>query len=155
MSEETQEQKEAREKKEAEDKAAADKKAAEEKAEADRKAKEEKDTKERLASLEFDNKFKEVESKYPHAKDFKDKIRERVNAGMPVDEATIVVLGKEEKLQTREQIETAHAAEGSMGGSANFIPPPGQKKPEEMTQEELRKALVEEEKKGTFRYDPD
>ncbi|MDE2233387.1 MAG: hypothetical protein KGJ90_04735 [Patescibacteria group bacterium] len=110
---------------------------------------------ERIANLEFDNAFKGVESQYPAAKELKDKIRERVKAGLPVDEAAVVVLHSEGKLDTGEKIAHENEAMRSMGGSADTMAPLGSKRVSDMTPDELRAALLEEERKGTFRYEPD
>ena len=106
---------------------------------------------ERIAVLEFENGFNVASNKYPHAVEYKDKILERVKSGMSVDEATVLILHGEGKLQTRDQIESDAGRRESVGGSADFQPPKGQKRPEEMTIEEQRAALVEEERKGTFK----
>lgn len=110
---------------------------------------------ERIASLEFDNAFKDVVNTYPGASELKEKIRERVKAGLPVSEAAVIVLHNEKKLQTREEVERISAERESLGGSAATQPPKGKKRPEEMTTAELREELVEAERKGEIRYTPD
>ena len=114
-------------------------------------AKRQAETEKEIADLKFENGFKDVVSKYPHASELKDKIQERVRAGMSIDEAAVVLLHGEGKLQTRQEIESQAAGAASLGGSADFQPPKGTKKPEEMTTEELRAALVQEEAKGNFK----
>ena len=104
----------------------------------------------KIAELKFENDFKDISAQYPHAAELKAKIKERVDAGMPIQEAAVVVLHGEKKLVTKEEVETSNAAAASLGGSADIQVPKGQKKPEEMTTEELRAALVTEEAKGTF-----
>jgi hypothetical protein len=105
----------------------------------------------KIAALEFENGFNNAANKYPHAAEYKDRIQELVKGGKTVDEATVLVLHGEGKLQTRQDIETATTREMNMGGSADFQPPRGQKRPEEMSQEELRTALIAEEQKGNFK----
>jgi hypothetical protein len=105
----------------------------------------------KIFNLEFESNFKDVVTQYPHASDFKDKILERVKSGQTINDATLVELHGAGKLVTRQEIESQAAGERSFGGSADTFIPTGKKKPSEMTQEELRAALVEEEAKGTFK----
>ncbi len=105
----------------------------------------------KIAALEFENGFNTVSNKYPHAAEYKDRISELVKSGKTVDEAAVLVLHGEGKLQTRTEIETASGRETSLGGSADIQIPVGKKNPKDMTQEELRSALIEEEAKGNFK----
>lgn len=109
----------------------------------------------RLASLEFESNFKDIVQTYPYAPEFKDKIREKVQAGVPLKDATVLILNENQKLIPRSDVERQSAGAGALGGSGSFIPPAGQKRPEDMTTEELRAALVVEEQKGTFSVKPD
>jgi hypothetical protein len=105
----------------------------------------------KIAKLEFENEFKDIVSTYPYAADLRDKIQEKVNAGIPIKDAAITVLHSEGKLETREQITSANAGQESLGGSTDIQAPKGSKRIEEMSTEEMRAALVAEEAKGTFK----
>ena len=105
----------------------------------------------KIAKLEFENDFKDIVTQYPHASELRDKIQEKVNAGIPIRDAAITVLHGEGKLATRAEIEQAAAGEQTLGGSTDIQIPKGSKRPEEMSAEELRAELVKEEAKGTFR----
>jgi len=114
-----------------------------------RKDKAESDKK--IADLQFENDFNKVTNKYPNAPELKDKIKEKVDAGIPIEDASVIVLNAEGKLITREEMIAAEAAHNSIGGSMDTQPPRGSKRPEEMTTEELRNELIKEEAKGTFK----
>lgn len=95
----------------------------------------------RIAELERENSFNggfvEVLGQQPNARDFKDQIKEKVMAGLSVEDATFAVLGKAGKLGiTQGPIQTQVA-----GGSADTAPSEGQKSVKDMTQAERREEL--------------
>lgn len=106
----------------------------------------ERDT-ERLAkqSLEkevgFYKGFGAVATKYPDAASFQDKIREKVNAGYELEDATIAILHKEGKFNT--PAAKVVEKESPAGGSAVNQLPQGQKTIADMSKEEKRAALKE------------
>ena len=104
----------------------------------------------KIAKLEFESNFKDMVAEYPHAAEFKDKILEKVNAGISIKDATTIVLHGEGKLVTRSQIESDVAGERSLGGSMDTPIPKGKKPISEMTIEEQRAELVEQERIGNF-----
>lgn len=111
-----------------------------------RKAKEERDI------AVFENSFNQVSATYPLAKDFKDKIQEKVKAGYSVDDATIAVLQKEGKLMTQEQINKQNNAGDDLGGSAatgNLNANKGDKEP---TVEEAAQAFRDAESRGEIGF---
>ena len=113
-----------------------------EQAELNKKLSAEKDviTKER----DFFASFADSASLYPEAKNFKDKIKEKVMSGYSVEDATVSVLAKEGKLTGQPR-----PRETVAGGSAvNQIQGGGQKTLNEMTRDEKRQALVDAEAKG-------
>ena len=107
------------------------------------------------AELKFDRDFEAMVAQYPNAVSFKDKIKERVSQGLPVDEATVLVLNKEKKLVTKQEIDRSNAGTDSAGGSGATQTPRGKKPANEMTTEELRKEFMELEAKGEINYTPD
>jgi hypothetical protein len=95
---------------------------------------------------DFYSSFSDSLGKYPDAKDFKDKIKEKVLQGYDVEDATVSVLAKEGKLN-----QTAPVAERETvaGGSApTQLKTGGQKPISDMSQAERRAALMEAESKG-------
>lgn len=66
--------------------------------------------------LKFGNELTNIAATYPHAADFKDDIKKKVDAGMSVSDATIVVLNENKKLITAEQIKRGKQSSG-FGGS--------------------------------------
>ena len=89
--------------------------------------------------------FSDSVGKYPDAKDFKEKIKEKVLAGYDVEDATISVLTREGKLnQAPAPVEKEKVA----GGSAPNQIKGGAKPLSEMTREEKRAALVDAEARG-------
>jgi len=89
---------------------------------------------------EFSDSFSDVLEKYPNAKTFKDAIKERVDKGYSVEDATFAVLGKEGKLGVREMDVDTPA-----GGSADTSISTDTEKPvSDMTQDERRRILEKE-----------
>ena len=94
--------------------------------------------------VEFYSSFSNATDKYPLAKDFKDKIKEKVLAGYTVEDATVAVLASEGKLTA-----TPPATESPAGGSAVNPPSSGGPKPlEEMTREEKREEVLKAVERG-------
>ena len=79
--------------------------------------------------LKFGNELTNIAATYPHATDFRDKIKEKVDAGMSVADATIVVLAGNGKLVTAEQIKRQGGGTRGMGGSMDNITPQDKKDP--------------------------
>ena len=93
--------------------------------------------------VEFYSSFSDTTDKYPNAKEYKDKIKEKVLAGYSVEDAAVAVLAKEGKL------DAIKAVENPAGGSALNPPMLGEPKPlNDMSREEKRTAIIEAEKKG-------
>lgn len=92
--------------------------------------------------------FTESAAKYPGAVEYKDKIKEKVLAGYSHDDAVVSVLNSEGKLMP--QAKTVEIAPAAGGSAVNQLPDAGTKTLYEMTREEKRAALVEEEKKGNI-----
>ena len=95
---------------------------------------------------EFYSSFSDVVGKYPEAKDFKEKILEKVQAGYDAEDAAISILAREGKLpQARPPVAEKEIV---AGGSAPNQVKGGAKPISEMTQAERRAALVEAEARG-------
>jgi len=107
----------------------------------------------RIAELEFENRFKDQVAIYPSAKDFRDKIKEQVSRGLSVEEATILVLGQNKKLQTAEEIRKTEYGGSALGGSVHTPPDiSGNKKPlDQWTKEEKEAELRRLEEAGEIR----
>lgn len=98
---------------------------------------------------DFYKDFSQVSSKYPNASAYQDKILEKVNAGYTTEDATLVVLGREGKLQSITADTQPMRPDNIAGGSAVTSVSEGMdKNPNEMTRDELRKALLDQEKQG-------
>ena len=98
-----------------------------------------------LKDVDFYKNFSAVSSKYAGANEYQDKIREKVNSGYTLEDATVSVLNSEGKF-----VPTAQAPrESPAGGSAvNTFNSGGEKTVGDMTQAERRAALMEAEKRG-------
>ena len=72
--------------------------------------------------VEFYSAFSNTTDKYPNAKEYKEKIKEKVLAGYSVEDAAVAVLAKEGKL-------TAPVVDNPAGGSATNPPMTGEAKP--------------------------
>lgn len=93
--------------------------------------------------VEFYSAFSDTTDKYPNAKDFKDKIKEKVMAGYSVEDAAVAVLAKEGKLTAVKTIENP------AGGSATNPPNTGELKPlNEMSREEKRAEVIKAVERG-------
>lgn len=88
---------------------------------------------------DFYKNFSEISNKYPGAGDFQDQIKEKVDAGMSLDDATVTIMHAEGRLtpMTQEVDKTE-----VVGGSAVTQNPDATKTVSEMTQEEKREELV-------------
>jgi hypothetical protein len=99
-----------------------------------------------LKDADFYKNFSTVSSKYTGASEYQDKIREKVNAGYDLEDATISILAKEGKYAPQAPVVTK---ESPIGGSAvNTFKAGGDRTIAEMTQAERRAQLVEAEKRG-------
>ena len=85
--------------------------------------------------------FSGMISKYPHATEYQEKIKEKVMGGYTVEDATAAILVKEGKFMT------SQPRENPAGGSS-VNQPPKVKNASEMTQAERLEALKEAEKAG-------
>jgi hypothetical protein len=95
----------------------------------------------------FKSAFNEQSSKYPYAKDHEADIKNQTDKGLSVEDATLLVLTKEKKLISAEDIESQKAEGGAFGGSADTKV--GEKKEiKDMTQAERLAALYEAESRG-------
>ncbi len=98
--------------------------------------------------VEFFKNFNTASAKYPGSSEYQDKIREKANLGLDVEEATMLVMAKEGKYNpTQAPVERESAA----GGSATTSMPLSDKSIENMSQSDIRAALVEAEAKGEFK----
>lgn len=94
--------------------------------------------------VEFYSSFSDQTDKYPAAKEFKDKIKEKVLAGYPVEDAVVTVLAKEGKLTG-----SAPTVDNPAGGSATNLPLKGGSKAiEEMSREEKRAEVLKSMDRG-------
>ena len=94
--------------------------------------------------VEFYSSFSDATDKYPAAKEFKDKIKEKVLVGYSVEDATVAVLAKEGKLTT-----PSLQPENPAGGSATTAPATNAAKPlNEMTREEKREEVIKATERG-------
>lgn len=113
------------------------------KAEAEAREKAETERAQALKESEFYKSLNTLTSKYPGSIEFQDKIKEKFMAGYTAEDATVSVLNAEGKFSpTAPEPEI----ESPTGGSAvNRISDKGEKKPSEMSRDELRDKLVERE----------
>ena len=95
---------------------------------------------------DFYSGFADIIATQPGAKEYKDEILTKVKSGYTVEDATAAVLVKAGKYQAP-KVERDNPA----GGSANIAPPQGGTKPlGEMSRDEKRAVLIEQEKKGNI-----
>lgn len=85
--------------------------------------------KQRLATYEFKEKLGEVSKTYPHVTEFEEEISNKVKDGYSIEDASIIILNKNNRLQTAEQV----ARQANQGGSSGFggsmdNPPPRDRK---------------------------
>lgn len=109
------------------------------------KAKEQSDAERDSAKkeVEFYSSFSDATDKYPAAKEYKDKIKEKVLSGYSVEDAAVAVLAKEGKL------DAIKAVENPAGGSATNLPMTGESKSlGEMSREEKRAEVLKAMDKG-------
>lgn len=93
--------------------------------------------------------FNQVSAKHQGAGEYQDKIWERVQKGVDIEEATVAVLYKEGKLQGTPA--PVIERESPAGGSApTTMTNGGAKTDADMSQAERRAALMEAESKGEF-----
>lgn len=102
-----------------------------------------------LKDVDFYKNFSTVSSKYTGAAEYQDKIKEKVNAGYDLEDATISILAKEGKFVPPAQPVEVKPRQSPAGGSATTTVKAGGEKPiKEMTSSDLRAALVEAEARG-------
>lgn len=105
-------------------------------AKANQKVEAERDTAKK--EVEFYSAFSDTTDKYPVAKEYKDKIKEKVLAGYSVEDAAVAVLAKEGRLEA-----PLPAKDNPAGGSATNPPMTGDVKPlQDMTREEKRAEVL-------------
>ena len=93
--------------------------------------------------VEFYSAFSDASDKYPNAKEYKDKIKEKVIGGYSVEDAAVSVLAKEGKLTA------PRITDNPAGGSATNPPMTGESKTlETMTREEKRSEVLKAIDKG-------
>lgn len=94
--------------------------------------------------VEFYSAFSDTTDKYPVAKEFKDKIKEKVLAGYSVEDAAVSVLAKEGRLEA-----PLPARDNPAGGSATNPPMTGESKPlKDMSLEEKRTEVLKAMDRG-------
>src|SRR3990167_7001633 len=93
--------------------------------------------------VEFYSAFSDTTDKYPNAKEFKDKIKEKVLAGYSVEDAAVAVLAKEGKLASTQ------TNDNPAGGSATNLPGQGEPKTlKDMSLEEKRAEVIKAVDRG-------
>lgn len=108
------------------------------------KAEEEAKAKDKEVSFYKD--FSKAASQFPNAAEFQDEIRTKVMSGYSTEDAIVSVLNSKGKLITK-------APEKPIVAGGSSVTPPvrtAQKELHEMSREEKRAALLEEEKKGNI-----
>ena|SRR3990167_761453 len=94
--------------------------------------------------VEFYSAFSDTTDKYPNAKEFKDKIKEKVLLGYSVEDAAVAVLAKEGKLTMPQP-----TPDNPAGGSAVNLPNTGEPKPlKDMSLEEKRAEVIKAVDRG-------
>ena len=94
--------------------------------------------------VEFYSSLSETTDKYPAAKEYKDKIKEKVLAGYTVEDATVSILAKEGKLGASQPV-----VDNPAGGSATNLPISGEPKPlNDMSREEKRGEVLKAMDRG-------
>lgn len=93
--------------------------------------------------VEFYSTFSDTVDKYPGAKEYKDKIKEKVLLGYSMEDAAVAILAREGKLTMPQAIDNP------AGGSATNPPITGESKPlSDMTREEKRAEIEKAVEKG-------
>jgi len=90
----------------------------------------------------FSNEFSDILGKHPAAKDHKDAIKEKVQAGYSVEDATFAVLGKAGQLGTSNGVQR-EAPQVAGGSATTTVRQEGNKSISEMSQAERRAILAE------------
>src|SRR3990167_4120133 len=94
--------------------------------------------------VEFYSAFSDTTDKYPNAKEFKDKIKEKVLLGYSVEDAAVAVLAKEGKLTMPQP-----TPDNPAGGSAVNLPNTREPKPlKDMSLEEKRAEVIKAVDRG-------
>ena len=107
-----------------------------------------KNLKKEISDLKFQNDFNQIAQTYPNAREYGDKIYEKVSKGYSVEDATIAVLGKENKLKTADEIKAEQNKGKDLGGTSAHTSFETKKAE---TLEELRTAFQEAEARGEIR----
>lgn len=112
--------------------------------------------KQQVAEFKFKEDLSSVSKTYPHASDFSGDIQKLVKEkGYSVEDAALVILNKNNKLQTAEQIHrSTQDRSAGMGGSMDTPPPRDQKDPlpgEKGSVDFYTKRFQELESKGEIR----
>lgn len=113
------------------------------------KARADKAEAERLAlqkDADFFKGFNTVANKFEGANEYQDKIREKVNLGLDIEEATMLIMAKEGKYTP--PVQTVERQSGAGGSASIGINDTVDKPAKEMKREDLRSALLEVESKG-------
>lgn len=92
---------------------------------------------------DFFKNFNTLTSKYQGAAEFQDKIKEKVMAGYDIEDATVSILNREGKFNPGPITEKRESPAG--GSSTNQIRSEGEKTVAEMTRDEKRAKLMENE----------
>jgi hypothetical protein len=97
---------------------------------------------------EFYSAFSDTTDKYPAAKEYKNKIKEKVLGGYSVEDAAVAVLAKEGKLTMPQS-----PKDNPAGGSATNPPATGESKPlSEMSREEKRTEVLKAIDRGDISF---
>lgn len=113
------------------------------------KAAAEKEAAEKAAALkdvDFYKNFSTVSSKYQGSAEYQDKIREKVNAGYDLEDATISILAKEGKYAPQAAVVDKESPAG--GSAVNTIKTNTDKPLNEMSRDEMRQKLTEAQNRG-------
>jgi hypothetical protein len=117
---------------------------------AEAKAKAEAELAEAKKDADFFKSFNQVSAKYQGAGEYQDKIREKANLGLDVEEATMLVLTKEGKYTPPIQpIERNNPAGGSASTS---IADQADKPFDKMSKDEMRSQIQDLESRGEFKF---
>lgn len=90
--------------------------------------------KQKLAKFEFKEKLTEVSKTYPHVTEFETDIEAKVKEGYSIEDASVIILNKNQKLETAEQIQrNTNRGSSGFGGTMDTpalrdakVPQPGE-----------------------------
>jgi predicted ATP-grasp superfamily ATP-dependent carboligase len=106
----------------------------------------------KAAEVQFEADFNATTSIYPLAADFKDQIKEKTKLGLTAEDATILILKKENKLLTRDEINASENRGEGLGGSSVTIRSSGQKKDGKKSLADLEQEFKDAEAKGEITF---